>query len=153
MSRGRSWYGLSHWVTTLQCNVVTHWLSPYPEGFQHELWESMGHSHNNNNNNNNNNDNNNTEQKPRAYSVGYTTYIRSIVTQLFFTILATLHVPNNSYMRAKCLASYKIRDLYIYICIYTHIPDNTLIACQRLAYVWLLSLRCFAISYYNEYRP
>ena len=27
--RGHS--GLSQWETTLQCNVVSHWLSPYPE--------------------------------------------------------------------------------------------------------------------------
>ena len=26
-----SGYGLSQWETTLQCNVVSHWLSPYPE--------------------------------------------------------------------------------------------------------------------------
>ena len=24
-------YGLGQWKTTLQCNVVSHWLSPYPE--------------------------------------------------------------------------------------------------------------------------
>ena len=26
-----SGYGLSQWETSLQCNVVSHWLSPYPE--------------------------------------------------------------------------------------------------------------------------
>ena len=28
-----SGHGLSQWVMTLQCNVITHWLSPYPEWF------------------------------------------------------------------------------------------------------------------------
>ena len=28
---GHSGYGLSQWETTLQCNVVSHWLSPYAE--------------------------------------------------------------------------------------------------------------------------
>ena len=27
----RSWYALSKYGATLQCNVVIHWLSPYPE--------------------------------------------------------------------------------------------------------------------------
>ena len=27
-------YGLSQWETTLHCNVVSHWLSPYPEWAQ-----------------------------------------------------------------------------------------------------------------------
>ena len=26
-----SWHGLSQWETTLRCNVLSHWLSPYPE--------------------------------------------------------------------------------------------------------------------------
>ena len=29
--RDHSWYGLSQWATTLQGNVVSHWMSPYPE--------------------------------------------------------------------------------------------------------------------------
>ena len=29
--RDHSGYGLSQWETTLYCNVVSHWLSPYPE--------------------------------------------------------------------------------------------------------------------------
>ena len=29
--RDRSGYGLSQWGTTLHCNVVSHWLSVYPE--------------------------------------------------------------------------------------------------------------------------
>ena len=29
--RDHSGYGLSQWETTLQCNDVSHWLSPYPE--------------------------------------------------------------------------------------------------------------------------
>ena len=29
--RYHSGYGLSQWETTLQCNVVSHWLSQYPE--------------------------------------------------------------------------------------------------------------------------
>ena len=31
--RDHSRYGLSQWDTTLQCNVISHWLSPYPECF------------------------------------------------------------------------------------------------------------------------
>ena len=30
-SRDHSGYELSQWETTLPCNVVSHWLSPYPE--------------------------------------------------------------------------------------------------------------------------
>ena len=30
-SRAHSGYGLSQWETMLHCNVVSHWLSPYPE--------------------------------------------------------------------------------------------------------------------------
>ena len=30
-NRGHSGYGLSQWETTLHCNVVSHWLSQYPE--------------------------------------------------------------------------------------------------------------------------
>ena len=29
--RDHSEYGLSQWETTLQCSIVTHWLSPYQE--------------------------------------------------------------------------------------------------------------------------
>ena len=29
--RAHSGYGFSQWETTLQCNVVYHWLSPYPD--------------------------------------------------------------------------------------------------------------------------
>ena len=29
-SRDQYTYGISQWETTLQCNVVSHWLSPYP---------------------------------------------------------------------------------------------------------------------------
>ena len=29
--RDHSGYGLSQWETTLHCNIVSHWLSPYPE--------------------------------------------------------------------------------------------------------------------------
>ena len=29
--RDHSWYGLRQWKTTLQGNVISHWLSPYPE--------------------------------------------------------------------------------------------------------------------------
>ena len=29
--RDHSGYGLSQWETMLQCNIVSHWLSPYPE--------------------------------------------------------------------------------------------------------------------------
>ena len=29
MIRDHSGYGLSHWETTLQCNIVSHWLGPY----------------------------------------------------------------------------------------------------------------------------
>ena len=32
--RDHSRYGPNQWETTLQCNVVSHWLSPNPEGFQ-----------------------------------------------------------------------------------------------------------------------
>ena len=35
-------YELSQWETTLHCNVVSHWLSPYPEGLWH-LVRSHGH--------------------------------------------------------------------------------------------------------------
>ena len=31
LCRYRSEYGFSQWETTLQCNVVSHWLSPYSE--------------------------------------------------------------------------------------------------------------------------
>ena len=31
MPRGYSGYGLSQWEMTLQCNVISHWLSPCPE--------------------------------------------------------------------------------------------------------------------------
>ena len=31
MTQGHSVYGLSQWEATLHCNVVSHWLSPYPE--------------------------------------------------------------------------------------------------------------------------
>ena len=31
VGRDHSGYGLSQWETTLQCNVVYHWLSPCPE--------------------------------------------------------------------------------------------------------------------------
>ena len=31
LPRDHSRYGLSQWETTLHCNVVSHWLSPYPE--------------------------------------------------------------------------------------------------------------------------
>ena len=34
-NRNKSGYGLSKWETTLQCNVVSHWLSPYPKCFLH----------------------------------------------------------------------------------------------------------------------
>ena len=30
-TRDNSGYGLSKWEKTLHCNVVSHWLSPYPE--------------------------------------------------------------------------------------------------------------------------
>ena len=30
-SRDLTGYGLNQWKTALQCNVVSHWLSPYPE--------------------------------------------------------------------------------------------------------------------------
>ena len=30
---GYSGYGLCQWETTLQCNIVSHWQSPYPEWF------------------------------------------------------------------------------------------------------------------------
>ena len=33
-TRDHSGYGHSQWKTTLQCNVVSHWLSPYPEWSQ-----------------------------------------------------------------------------------------------------------------------
>ena len=29
--KGHSGCGLSQWETTLHCNVISHWLSPYPE--------------------------------------------------------------------------------------------------------------------------
>ena len=31
-------YGLSQWLTTLQCNVVCHWLNPYPSGYGLSQW-------------------------------------------------------------------------------------------------------------------
>ena len=34
------WIWLSHWETTLQCNVASHWLSPYPEWFLMFIWRS-----------------------------------------------------------------------------------------------------------------
>ena len=30
-------YGLSQWETTLQCNIVSYWLNPYPEWY-HRYW-------------------------------------------------------------------------------------------------------------------
>ena len=36
-----SGYGLSQWETTLQCNVVSHWLSPYREWFLVGIWDSI----------------------------------------------------------------------------------------------------------------
>ena len=33
-----SGYGLSQWETTLHCNVVSYWLSPYPEWYP---WKAM----------------------------------------------------------------------------------------------------------------
>ena len=37
LETSRTGYGLSHWVATLHCNVVSHWLSSYPGGPQ---WDS-----------------------------------------------------------------------------------------------------------------
>ena len=34
------WIWFSHWETTLQCNVASHWLSPYPEWFLMFIWRS-----------------------------------------------------------------------------------------------------------------
>ena len=34
------WIWLSHWETTLQCNIASHWLSPYPEWFLMFRWRS-----------------------------------------------------------------------------------------------------------------
>ena len=31
VSRDHSGYGLSQWETLLQCNIISHWLSPYPK--------------------------------------------------------------------------------------------------------------------------
>ena len=31
VNRNHSWYGLSQWEMTLRSNIVSHWLSPYPE--------------------------------------------------------------------------------------------------------------------------
>ena len=35
------WYGLSQWETTLQCNVVSHWLSPCPEWSLHIITPAL----------------------------------------------------------------------------------------------------------------
>ena len=31
ISRDHSGYGLNQWNTTLECNIVSHWLNPHPE--------------------------------------------------------------------------------------------------------------------------
>ena len=36
-------YGLSQWETTLQCNVVSHWLSSYPEWSLGQLCSWIAH--------------------------------------------------------------------------------------------------------------
>ena len=33
-SRDHSGYRLSQWEMTLQCNIISHWLSPYPKSWQ-----------------------------------------------------------------------------------------------------------------------
>ena len=41
--KDHSGYGLSPWETTLQCNVVSHWLSPYPLPVWHQtiIWTNV----------------------------------------------------------------------------------------------------------------
>ena len=39
--RDQSGHGLSQWEKTLRCNIVSHWLSPYPELSLHVTYELM----------------------------------------------------------------------------------------------------------------
>ena len=48
--RDHSVCGSSQWVTTLQCNVVSHWLSPYTEWYlkfitERTLWKLLSFHH------------------------------------------------------------------------------------------------------------
>ena len=42
--RGHYVYELSQWETMLLCNIVSHWLSPYPE-WSLDMWENQALPH------------------------------------------------------------------------------------------------------------